>query len=62
MPLRKPPARLKKLTIKKEAKAFTMNDLEEKMRAVESRRKVPELPGSLRPADLRSRGLSHLLL
>ncbi|KAF0878067.1 STMD1 protein, partial [Crocuta crocuta] len=42
MPLRKPPARLKKLKIKKEAKAFTMNDLEEKMWAVERRRKTKE--------------------
>ncbi|XP_039104506.1 stathmin domain-containing protein 1 [Hyaena hyaena] len=42
MPLRKPPARLKKLKIKKEAKAFTMNDVEEKMWAVERRRKTKE--------------------
>uniref|UniRef100_A0A8C0T3J1 Stathmin domain containing 1 n=1 Tax=Canis lupus familiaris TaxID=9615 RepID=A0A8C0T3J1_CANLF len=55
MPLRKPPARLKKLTIKKEAKAFTMNDLEEKMRAVESRRKTKE-------EDIRKRLRSDRLL
>ena len=42
-PLRKPPARLKKLQLKKEAKAFTTNDLEEKVRAVEMHKKVPEL-------------------
>ncbi|XP_029798993.1 stathmin domain-containing protein 1 [Suricata suricatta] len=41
-PLRKPPARLKKLKIKKEAKSFTRKDLEEKMRAVERRRKTKE--------------------
>ncbi|XP_011361200.1 stathmin domain-containing protein 1 [Pteropus vampyrus] len=39
-PLRKPPARLKKLKIKKEGKDFTMKDLEEKMQAVEERRKA----------------------
>ncbi|XP_038440156.1 stathmin domain-containing protein 1 isoform X1 [Canis lupus familiaris] len=55
MPLRKPPARLKKLKIKKEAKAFTMNDLEEKMRAVESRRKTKE-------EDIRKRLRSDRLL
>ncbi|CAD7673839.1 unnamed protein product [Nyctereutes procyonoides] len=54
-PLRKPPARLKKLKIKKEAKAFTMNDLEEKMRAVESRRKTKE-------EDIRKRLRSDRLL
>ena len=42
-PLRKPPARLKKLKIKKEGKDFTMKDIEEKMRAVEARRKVAQL-------------------
>uniref|UniRef100_A0A8C6E655 Stathmin domain containing 1 n=1 Tax=Moschus moschiferus TaxID=68415 RepID=A0A8C6E655_MOSMO len=41
-PLRKPPARLKKLKIKKEGKDFTMKDIEEKMRAVEARRKTKE--------------------
>lgn len=42
MPLRKPPARLKKLKLKKEVKAFTMKDIEEKMQAVEERRKNKE--------------------
>lgn len=42
-PLRKPPARLKKLKIKKEGKDFTMKDIEEKMQAVEARRKVAQL-------------------
>lgn len=41
-PLRKPPARLKKLKIKKEVTDFTMKYIEEKMQAVEERRKVPE--------------------
>uniref|UniRef100_A0A667I8C1 Stathmin domain containing 1 n=1 Tax=Lynx canadensis TaxID=61383 RepID=A0A667I8C1_LYNCA len=41
-PLRKPPARLKKLQLKKEAKAFTTNDLEEKVRAVEMHKKTKE--------------------
>ncbi|XP_060046871.1 stathmin domain-containing protein 1 isoform X2 [Erinaceus europaeus] len=41
-PLRKPPARLKKLKTKKELKAFTMKDIEEKMQAVEERRKTKE--------------------
>ncbi|XP_048203329.1 stathmin domain-containing protein 1 [Perognathus longimembris pacificus] len=41
-PLRKPPARLKKLKIKKEVKDFTMKDIEEKMQAVEERRKKKE--------------------
>ncbi|MXQ91650.1 hypothetical protein E5288_WYG019873 [Bos mutus] len=41
-PLRKPPARLKKLKIKKEGKDFTMKDIEEKMQAVEARRKTKE--------------------
>ncbi|KAM5271185.1 stathmin domain-containing protein 1 [Hipposideros larvatus] len=41
-PLRKPPTRLKKLKIKKEVKDFTMKDLEEKMQAVEGRRKIKE--------------------
>uniref|UniRef100_A0A8C0CUS3 Stathmin domain containing 1 n=1 Tax=Balaenoptera musculus TaxID=9771 RepID=A0A8C0CUS3_BALMU len=40
--LRKPPARLKKLKIKKEVKDFTMKDIEEKMQAVEERRKTKE--------------------
>lgn len=42
-PLRKPPARLKKLKIKKEVTDFTMKDIEEKMEAVAERRKVPGL-------------------
>lgn len=42
IPLRKPPARLKKLKTKKELKAFTMKDIEEKMQAVEERRKTKE--------------------
>jgi hypothetical protein len=46
-PLRKPPARLKKLKIKKEVKDFTMKDIEEKMQAAEERRKVTELSGAL---------------
>ncbi|XP_030888363.1 stathmin domain-containing protein 1 [Leptonychotes weddellii] len=54
-PLRKLPARLKKLKLKKEAKAFTMNDLEEKMQAVERRRKTKE-------EDIRKRLRSHRLL
>ncbi|KAM4835761.1 stathmin domain-containing protein 1 [Thomomys bottae] len=41
-PLRKPPARLKKLKIRKEVKDFTMKDIEEKMQAVEDRRKTKE--------------------
>ncbi|KAG8510986.1 Stathmin domain-containing protein 1 [Galemys pyrenaicus] len=41
-PLRKPPARLKKLQLKKEVKAFTMKDIEEKMQAAEERRKTKE--------------------
>ncbi|KAI4561095.1 hypothetical protein MJG53_021152 [Ovis ammon polii x Ovis aries] len=41
-PLRKAPARLKKLKIKKEGKDFTMKDIEEKMQAVEARRKIKE--------------------
>ncbi|XP_010847099.1 PREDICTED: stathmin domain-containing protein 1 [Bison bison bison] len=41
-PLRKPPARLKKLKVKKEGKDFTMKDIEEKMQAVEARRKTKE--------------------
>ncbi|XP_052504864.1 stathmin domain-containing protein 1 [Budorcas taxicolor] len=41
-PLRKPPARLKKLKIKKEGKDFTMKDIEEKMQAVEAHRKTKE--------------------
>lgn len=38
-PLRKPPARLKKLKVKKEVKDFTIQDIEEKMQAAEERRK-----------------------
>lgn len=41
-PLKKPPARLKKLKVKKEVKDFTMKDVEAKMQAAEERRKVPE--------------------
>ncbi|XP_008144358.2 stathmin domain-containing protein 1 [Eptesicus fuscus] len=41
-PLRKPPARLKKLKIKKEVTDFTMKDIEEKMQAVAERRKTKE--------------------
>nr|XP_044992297.1 stathmin domain-containing protein 1 [Jaculus jaculus] len=41
-PLRKPPARLKKLKIKKEVKALTMKDIQEKMQAAEQRRKSKE--------------------
>ncbi|XP_054349069.2 stathmin domain-containing protein 1 isoform X2 [Pongo pygmaeus] len=41
-PLRKPPARLKKLKIKKQVKDFTMKDIEEKMEAAEERRKTKE--------------------
>ena len=49
--LRKPPARLKKLKIKKEVKDFTMKDIEEKMQAVEERRKVAQVSreGALPP-------------
>ncbi|XP_028618920.1 stathmin domain-containing protein 1 [Grammomys surdaster] len=39
-PLRKPPARLKKLKVKKEVKDFTIQDIEEKMQAAEQRRKT----------------------
>ncbi|XP_040611851.1 stathmin domain-containing protein 1 isoform X2 [Mesocricetus auratus] len=38
--LRKPPARLKKLRVKKEVKDFTIQDIEEKMQAAEERRKT----------------------
>ncbi|XP_045407796.1 stathmin domain-containing protein 1 [Lemur catta] len=41
-PLRKPPARLKKLKIKKEVQDFAMKDIEEKMQATEERRKTKE--------------------
>uniref|UniRef100_A0A8C6RL17 Stathmin domain containing 1 n=1 Tax=Nannospalax galili TaxID=1026970 RepID=A0A8C6RL17_NANGA len=41
-PVRKPPARLKKLKIKKEAKDLTIRDIEGKMQAAEGRRKVKE--------------------
>ncbi|KFO33816.1 hypothetical protein H920_04810 [Fukomys damarensis] len=41
-PLRKPPARLKKLKIKKNVKDFTMKHIEEKMQAAEERRKSKE--------------------
>uniref|UniRef100_A0A286ZS03 Stathmin domain containing 1 n=1 Tax=Sus scrofa TaxID=9823 RepID=A0A286ZS03_PIG len=39
-PLKKPPARLKKLKVKKEVKDFTMKDVEAKMQAAEERRKL----------------------
>lgn len=39
-PLRKPPARLKKLKVKREVKDFTIQDIEEKMQAAEERRKT----------------------
>ncbi|XP_051026728.1 stathmin domain-containing protein 1 [Acomys russatus] len=39
-PLRKPPARLKKLKVTKEVKDFTIQDIEEKMQAAEERRKT----------------------
>ncbi|XP_075399200.1 stathmin domain-containing protein 1 [Tenrec ecaudatus] len=41
-PLRKPPARLKKLKIKGEVRDFTLKDIEEKMQAAEGRRKTKE--------------------
>ncbi|XP_016060901.1 PREDICTED: stathmin domain-containing protein 1 [Miniopterus natalensis] len=41
-PLRKPPARLKKLKIRKDIKGFTAEELEEKMQAVAQRRKTRE--------------------
>ncbi|XP_037003849.2 stathmin domain-containing protein 1 [Artibeus jamaicensis] len=41
-PLRKPPARLEKLKIKKEEKGFTRKDLEGKMQAAAERRKMKE--------------------
>ncbi|XP_037376636.1 stathmin domain-containing protein 1 [Talpa occidentalis] len=41
-PLRKPPTRLKKLKLKKEVKAFTMKDIDEKLQAAEERRKTKE--------------------
>ncbi|KAM5298322.1 stathmin domain-containing protein 1 [Ctenodactylus gundi] len=41
-PLRRPPARLKKLTIKRQGKDFTMKDIEQKMQAAEERRKTKE--------------------
>ncbi|XP_010351031.2 stathmin domain-containing protein 1 [Rhinopithecus roxellana] len=41
-PLRKPPARLKKLTIGKQVKDFTMKDIKEKMEGAEERRKTKE--------------------
>ncbi|XP_028368341.1 stathmin domain-containing protein 1 [Phyllostomus discolor] len=41
-PLRKPPARLEKLKIKKEVKDFTRKDLEERMQAAAERRKMKE--------------------
>ncbi|KAM9740303.1 stathmin domain-containing protein 1 [Dama dama] len=54
-PLRKPPARLKKLKIKKEGKDFTMKDIEEKMRAVEARRKVAQLLRETKEEEIRKR-------
>ncbi|XP_006861079.1 PREDICTED: stathmin domain-containing protein 1 [Chrysochloris asiatica] len=41
-PLRKPPARLKKLKIKREMKDLTRKDIEEKLQAAEERRKTKE--------------------
>ncbi|XP_004593188.2 stathmin domain-containing protein 1 [Ochotona princeps] len=41
-PLRKPPARLKKLKIKKALNDLTMQDIHEKMQAAEARRKTKE--------------------
>ncbi|XP_040823582.1 stathmin domain-containing protein 1 [Ochotona curzoniae] len=41
-PLRKPPARLKKLKIKKAVKDLTMQDIHERMQAAEARRKTKE--------------------
>ncbi|XP_005403467.1 PREDICTED: stathmin domain-containing protein 1 isoform X2 [Chinchilla lanigera] len=41
-PVRKPPARLKKLTLKKDVKDFTVKDVEEKMQAAEEHRKSKE--------------------
>ncbi|XP_076999441.1 stathmin domain-containing protein 1 [Tamandua tetradactyla] len=41
-PLRKPPARLKKLKIKKAVSDLTRKDIEEKMQAAEDRRKTKE--------------------
>nr|XP_003927375.2 stathmin domain-containing protein 1 [Saimiri boliviensis boliviensis] len=41
-PLRKPPARLKKLKIKKQEKDFTMSDIEKKMEVAEECRKPKE--------------------
>ncbi|KAM8792336.1 stathmin domain-containing protein 1 [Rhynchonycteris naso] len=41
-PLRKPPARLKKLKLRKEVKDFTMKDVEEKMQTVSKCRKIKE--------------------
>nr|XP_045365640.1 stathmin domain-containing protein 1 [Camelus bactrianus] len=41
-PLRKPPARLKKLKLKNEVKDFSMKDIDEQMQAVEERRKTKE--------------------
>ncbi|KAL0622852.1 Stathmin domain-containing protein 1 [Plecturocebus cupreus] len=41
-PLRKPPARLKKLEIKKQEKDFTVKDIEEKMQAAKDCRKSKE--------------------
>lgn len=51
-PLRKPPARLKKLKIKKEVTDFTMKDIEEKMQAVAERRKVLGGGGAALPAEM----------
>ncbi|XP_004693342.1 PREDICTED: stathmin domain-containing protein 1 [Condylura cristata] len=41
-PLRKPPARLEKLKLRKEVKLFTMKDTDEKMQVAEERRKIKE--------------------
>ncbi|XP_006165586.1 stathmin domain-containing protein 1 [Tupaia chinensis] len=68
-PLRKPPARLKKLKIRKEVKNFTMKDIEGKMQAAEERRKMKEeeirkrlrndrlLPLASHSAELRGAGV-----
>ncbi|KAM6177344.1 stathmin domain-containing protein 1 [Erethizon dorsatum] len=52
-PLRKPPARLKKLKIKKNVKDFTVKDIEEKMQAAEECRKSKEEEIRKRPRSER---------
>lgn len=57
--LRKPPARLEKLEIKKEVKDFPVKDMEEKMPVVEECRKVPELSHeACLPSERNSQGVS----